>query len=146
MYYDKAADRFMQAMSNSRSKGPMHHVGSLSKGEMFALNLLNAKCQSMSAGELRESMSISSARIAAVLGKLEAKGYVERHMDAGDRRKIEVVLTDSGRTKIVSFCESMKAQLACAFKKMGRNDTEEFLRLMVKFSEIMAEAVCNEDI
>jgi DNA-binding MarR family transcriptional regulator len=100
----------------------------------------------MSAGELSECMSISSARIAAVLGRLEAKGYVERRMDTGDRRKIEVVLTESGKANIIAFRDEMKSQLVRVFKKMGKNDTEEFLRLFAKFSDIMVEVACDENI
>ncbi|MDR3225683.1 MAG: MarR family transcriptional regulator [Clostridiales Family XIII bacterium] len=139
MYYDKAADHFINGIGNMHAKSPMGHVERFSKGEMFLLNMLERHGASMSAGEIGGQMHVSSARIAAVLGRLEDKGYIERSIDTADRRRINVVLTEFGRRRVEAHKEAMRRRLSITFKKMGRQDTEEFGRLMGKFMAIMSE-------
>lgn len=45
-------------------------------------------------------MEASSARVAAVLRSLEAKGMIERSVDDKDRRRILVSITDAGRALV----------------------------------------------
>jgi DNA-binding MarR family transcriptional regulator len=155
MNYEEAAIVFMKSFDHGRGHGRAHGHGNgrppdvqqFSKGEMLALNMLVMADGSMTAGELSRGTNLSSARIAAVLGKLEEKGFVKRAMDTNDRRKIVVSLTDAGRTNINEQRERMKSHLISVFKKLGKQDTDEFIRLMTKFMEIMNEttekcAVC----
>jgi DNA-binding MarR family transcriptional regulator len=140
MYYDKAAEQLIGSMGRRHGRGPMEGMERFSKGEMFALHMLDTNGGPMYAGEVAEHMHVSSARVATVLGKLEEKGYIERRMDRGDRRRIEVLLTDEGRRLIVEQKAEMKRHLAMVFKRMGRKDTEEFLRLTDAFFAAMQEA------
>jgi DNA-binding MarR family transcriptional regulator len=112
---------------------------------MFALHMLDMSDGPMYAGEVAEHMHVSSARVATVLGKLEEKGYIERRMDKEDRRRIEVLLTDEGRSLIGGQKIEMKRRLASAFKRMGRKDTEEFLRLTDAFFAAMQKTMDAED-
>jgi len=139
MYYDKAADKFICGIGNMHAKGPMGCVERFSKGEMFMLNMLDLRGASMSAGEIGAHMRVSSARIATVLGRLEDKGYVERSMDTNDRRRINVMLTACGRRRVEAHKDEMKSRLSMTFKKMGKQDTETFVRLATKFITIMTE-------
>jgi DNA-binding MarR family transcriptional regulator len=132
-YYDEAAEKLIAGMGRMHGNKPFERMGRFSKGEAFALNMLNMHGDTMSAGDMGEHMHVSSARIAAVLGKLEDKGYIERRIDKGDRRRIEVVLTELGRQRAKEHRDEMKGILANAFKKMGKNDSEEFIRLASKF-------------
>jgi DNA-binding MarR family transcriptional regulator len=144
MYYDKAAEKFIGSMGRRHGHGPMEGMERFSKGEMFALHMLDMSGDPMYAGEVAEQMHVSSARVATVLGKLEEKGYIERRMDMDDRRRIEVTLTDAGRRLIGGQKAVMKRHLAAAFKRMGRKDTEEFIRLTDSFFAAMQEA-CGAD-
>jgi DNA-binding MarR family transcriptional regulator len=144
-YYEMAAERMMTYMG--RKHGPAHHTRNtekFTKGGMFMLNILLESDGDKSAGEIAAEMGISSARVAAVLGQLEAKDFISRRIDAEDRRKVYVRLTDAGRSHIEGFRAEMKGMLLRAFKRMGKRDTEEFQRLMKKFYDIMREEHCED--
>ncbi|MDR0817788.1 MAG: MarR family winged helix-turn-helix transcriptional regulator [Clostridiales Family XIII bacterium] len=141
MNYEQAVEIFMRSFERGGARGHGHppDVQQFSKGEMFALNMLVKADGPMTAGALSRGMNLSSARVAAVLGKLEEKKFVERAMDISDRRKIVVSITDSGRTKVTEQRERMKAHLITVFKKLGKQDTEDFVRLLAKVMDIMNE-------
>jgi DNA-binding MarR family transcriptional regulator len=132
-YYDEAAEKLIAGMGRMHGNKPFERMGRFSKGEAFALNMLDMHGDTMSAGDMGEHMHVSSARIAAVLGKLEDKGYIERRIDKDDRRRIEVVLTELGRRCAKEHRDEMKSKFANTFKRMGKKDTEEFIRLASKF-------------
>jgi DNA-binding MarR family transcriptional regulator len=139
----------MRSFERGRAGGHGHRpdVQQFSKGEMLALNMLVLAEGPMTAGALSRDMCLTSARVAAVLGKLEEKGFVERAIDRADRRKIVVSLTDKGRANITEQRERMKTHMIAVFKKLGKNDTEEFIRLLSRFMEIMNETAeaCGTD-
>lgn len=47
--------------------------------------------------ELLEEMSVSSAALSEVLGKLEREGLIERRRSEADKRQLEIALTGTGR-------------------------------------------------
>ena len=59
----------------------------------------------MTAGELSSRLSMTTSRVAAVLGILEKKGLLERENDAVDRRRVLVSLTQAGE----ALCEKAKS-------------------------------------
>ena len=66
-------------------------------GEMAVMRLLhNGTKKKMTAGELSSRLSMTTSRVAAVLGSLEKKGLLERENDAVDRRCVLVSLTQAG--------------------------------------------------
>ena len=73
-------------------------------GEFFALSLLLLHDQPSWPSELRRSMGVSSARIAALLKHLEQKGWISRSADEHDERRVNVSLTDAGRELINRHC------------------------------------------
>ena len=54
---------------------------------------------SLSARELADWVSLTPGTISPVLDRLEAKGWVRRTRSAEDRRRIDLEITDTGRTQ-----------------------------------------------
>ena len=101
-------------------------------GEMAVMRLLhNGTKKKMTAGEL----SMTTSRVAAVLGSLEKKGLLERENDAVDRRCVLVSLTQAGE----ALCEKRKAhfksKIALLLSMLG-DDAPEFVRLLGRMFEI----------
>lgn len=75
-------------------------------GRTLDLNPTDLRCLdwltggAMSAGELAEATGLSSAATTSLLDRLEAKGFVQRQGDPGDRRKVLVALTDDGMSRV----------------------------------------------
>ena len=102
-------------------------------GEMAVMRLLhNGTKKKMTAGELSSRLSMTTSRVAAVLGSLEKKGLLERENDAVDRRRVLVFLTQA-------VCEKRKAhfksKIALLLSMLG-DDAPEFVRLLGRMFEI----------
>ena len=96
-------------------------------GEMAVMRLLhNGTKKKMTAGELSSRLSMTTSRVAAVLGSLEKKGLLERE---------NVSLTQAGE----ALCEKRKAhfksKIALLLSMLG-DDAPEFVRLLGRMFEI----------
>lgn len=56
-----------------------------------------ARCPSLSAGELAELLHVHPSTLTGILARLEAQGLLSRRVDRGDRRRVLLTLTRSGR-------------------------------------------------
>ena len=104
-------------------------------GEMAVMRLLhNGTKKKMTAGELSSRLSMTTSRVAAVLGSLEKKGLLERENDAVDRRRVLVSLTQAGE----ALCEKRKVHFKrkIALLSMLGDDAPEFVRLLGRVFEI----------
>ena len=106
------------------------------RGEACLLIYLWMRHQPVQPGELREFMSVSSARIAALLNALEKKGYLIRTPASDDRRKILVSLTDAGVALANTFTDDVKNSTADMLAQLGAQDTTEFLRILNRILQI----------
>lgn len=94
--------------------------------------------------DLSEQIHASTARIAVVLNRLEKKGYVSRAIDATDRRRILVTMTEEGREYVETvrahLCENMKSLL----EELGEQDAQEYLRITKRILRITQNGVKTE--
>ena len=70
----------------------------MSLNESLAMCCLSKR--SYAPGDLARELELSSSRISRVLNNLEDKGYVTRALAHGDRRMLELEITDEGRDKL----------------------------------------------
>ena len=105
-------------------------------GEMAVMRLLhNGTKKKMTAGELSSRLSMTTSRVAAVLGSLEKKGLLERENDAVDRRRVLVSLTEAGDR----LCEKRKRHFMSKISKMLAmlgEDAPTFVHLLGRVFEI----------
>lgn len=109
--------------------GPQKQIGKSARGECFVLRCLARSTVPLLPSDLSEQIHASTARIAVVLNRLEKKGYVSRAIDATDRRRILVTMTEEGREYVetvrAQLCENMKRLL----EELGEQDAREYLRI-----------------
>ncbi|MCK9235828.1 MAG: MarR family transcriptional regulator [Acholeplasmataceae bacterium] len=108
--------------------------------EAILLYLLNQSDKNqVTPSEISERLNVSSARIAAGLNRLQDKKYITREIDKDDRRKIIIQLTKAG----INTAETMKAskftRVYQVFNKLGKEDTDELLRIIEKLKAITKE-------
>ena len=108
-------------------------------GEFFALSLLLLHNQPSCPSELRRSMGVSSARIAALLKHLEQKGWIRRCADELDERRVNVSLTDAGRELINRRRKEAIGRVAAALRSLGEEDAHEYVRLQQKMLDALSE-------
>ena len=81
----------------------------LSHTELTALEQLTRR--QWGPGELGRHLGVTSAAASGIVDRLVARGHVERRPHEADRRRTQVVLTDSGRAEVLGHLMPMFAAL-----------------------------------
>lgn len=77
----------------------------ISETELVALEHLTS--EPLGPAELARRLDVSTAASTGIVDRLAARGHVERRAHAGDRRRTEVHLTDTGRAEILAHLRPM---------------------------------------
>ena len=129
-------DYAVQALFEMSERLGSHFITKMNRystGESFALQHLVHRDGLSYPSELLGEAGTSSARIAAILRSLEKKGHIVRGVDPEDRRKTVVTITPEGLQRANDEFEEMSQNFREVFRRLGREDTEEFLRILRRF-------------
>lgn len=129
----------LQAMLQLYRTAVQRKINEVSQGELYVLNFLARGGGRALSGELSAAMGVSSARMAAAVNSLERKGDVVRAPDETDRRRVQVVLTDAGKERLLACQKQAKRKLGRVLSELGEADVREFLRIIRRLTAI-AEA------
>ncbi len=141
MDYSKAASQLIDRMLRFVHTPTQRKISDFPKGEMFILNYLVDKDTPVPPSELSTAMQASTARVAAALNSLEAKGEVIRQADSTDRRRTLVILTPRGREIILERRQAMHRHIEQILRSLGEEDTAELIRLLDRLREIQGEGL-----
>jgi DNA-binding MarR family transcriptional regulator len=88
----------------------------------------------------------SRSRLTHTAGRLESRGWVRREACEGDRRGVELVLTDTGFAEIVRMAPTHVASVrANVVDHLSREDLLALGRAMMRISKgIVSTGVCDE--
>lgn len=114
-------------------------VDDAQRGIGFALAYLVNSSGEVIAGDLAKNMGVSTARIAALLNKMEKSGLVKRNGSAKDARKTVVCITPEGREIANGIREKVIAKVELLLDRVGKEDLEEFLRISLKIKTALEE-------
>lgn len=106
----------------------------LTHAQLNALYILfESHPEPVSANELKKKILVSNPDVTRLMDRLVNKGYVLRETCPENRRKIDVSLTDSGRTLFMQAHLSAKLALGDFFeKKITEDEAKELRRIMHK--------------
>ncbi|EOH72471.1 MarR family winged helix-turn-helix transcriptional regulator [Enterococcus malodoratus] len=133
MTFAEEAERELMQLLVQNRHGAFSKIEKSSKGANIVIKVLDRLGEPTNPKQLAETLNLSTARIAAVLGNLEKRGLISRTMDPDDRRRINVSLTDSGRKAAKAEKQEMRNKIIRVFELMGEDDTKKYLELTVKF-------------
>jgi DNA-binding MarR family transcriptional regulator len=74
--------------------------------------------------DLARELGVTSAASSGVVDRLVARGHAERRPHPGDRRRTQVVITDSGRAEVFARLAPMFAALAALDTGLDDHDRE----------------------
>lgn len=136
-----ASARKLLALRSSLEHIPLNrHLLELTRGEFFVLSYLNQK-KAVNPKELSRAMSVSTARIAALLKHMEEKGWILKTLDSRDNRQILVSMTKSGKSIFEARYRETILQIAGLLEALGPEDTETLLRIEEKMVHIFSSAL-----
>lgn len=102
----------------------------LSEGKFVILFLLNDQPEGLSPHELADRAGVTRATITGLLDGLERDGFVERRSGLNDRRKIAVVLTETGRKTAGDLLGEHSAWIASLFAGFSADEHQTFHTLL----------------
>ncbi len=103
-----------------------------SQGEERVLLYLWRHQGQVLSGELTKELRLTSGRMANILRVLEKKKYIERRIDAQDKRKVKVILQEKGRVFIMDIYKRRLQEHQKLLEELGTKDSRELIRLMKK--------------
>jgi DNA-binding MarR family transcriptional regulator len=120
----------------------------LNESEILTLHLLT-KCDSLSVGELQQSIGVSPTKMSRVLRSLQREGVkplIQRQFNPEDRRKVDVSITHVGRKAHETYRSAKLANLIRVLAEMQEPDREDFVRLVQIIREKLTRAIIPEQI
>lgn len=116
-------DAFLDVTMRLR-KGFQQTVSKAAAGECYLVCYLREHEGRASPGKLAAASGRSTARIAAALNSLEAKGLVTRQTCGEDRRKVQVLLTPAGEPGPTACWKSSTPERGRSWSTWGRRTPE----------------------
>ncbi len=133
--YKRYREKFVESFSLIFAAKSMCDVSRFAKGETRLLANLHCNGGKMQAKKLASMAGITTARVTAILNVEEEKGYIRREAIAGDRRKVNVILTEAGEIEFQKRHREIERRLTEYFDFLGEADTENLLRIMDRTKE-----------
>lgn len=100
MATDEQVDEFIALIDEARPVQLFHHIDEATVGAGGIMRMLccaKVGDDPVTAGAIAEELHVSTARVAALLKNMEAKGLISRERAASDARVTVVTLTPHGR-------------------------------------------------
>lgn len=101
------------------------------------LKLLNETDSKVTAGKISERMNVSTARVAVLLRKMEAKGFIEKERDVTDARVVVVKLSEHGKQVADKFKENVYTHISELIDKIGMEKMLEFAEISNEIHAVM---------
>ncbi len=80
--------------------------------------------------EIAHELGVTSAAVSGIVDRLEDRGHVTRRPHDTDRRRTQVVITDSGREEVIGYLMPMFAALARLDASLAEEDRELVARYL----------------
>lgn len=118
-------------VAEARSKAPQSSHD-LSETEFLALDLL-AKRGPVTIGEIQKAIGVVPAQMSRIIRALETrdgKSYVECRINAQDRRRVDVLLSDDGRAAYDGYRSNRLASMNQILAILSPDDRVHFMRIL----------------
>ena len=138
MDYTELAEQLTKKLQALGKARPHKFIMEAQRGEPLVLHYISERGGSVLPGDVSHEMRVSSARIAATLNKLEAKGLITRRIDTSDRRKILVEITREGVDLASKHRRIIIDDTAKILFLLGERDAREYVRLTGKLADIVS--------
>ena len=139
MDYRAMAEQLVDLQLQLHQAPASRRLAALDRGASLALGYLMDHHKAAHPKELVQGMSVSSARIAALVKHLEEQGLVQRSHDPEDCRQVIVSLTEAGERLIRKRRVETVEAVARALERLGPEDAAAYLRLRAKLVRSLQE-------
>ena len=136
MDYTKSSKELLSMLWQLRHAVRSRFFSGELRGENMALLYLLEHGGAVTPGEIGRGLGVTMPRATALINSLEDKGLITRSHSLRDRRKAQVVLTDSGRENITATFKKMVLHTRELLEFLGEEDSQAFLRIAGKLASL----------
>ena len=129
---DKAVKDFKNMFCLQGSMGIIKLLEDAYKGKLMILQILVCNNGKLFAGEIAKELGVSTARVAAAIKGLVAKGYVKRSQTEEDGRKVLITITNEGKDILTLYINKVDNILKENFKKVTEEELNTFIQICTK--------------
>ena len=101
------------------------------------LNFLHDSDKPMTAGSISKFMHVSTARVAVLLKKMEARGFISRQAGQEDGRTVVVQLTNAGREAVEKLLQSLHRDIGILIDTIGMDRLVEYTNISKEIRSVM---------
>lgn len=101
------------------------------------IKFLDESKSSVTAGEISRFMNVSTARVAVLLKKLEAKGLIVKETDPSDARVTAVRLSVKGRETAETMRTEFYSQVGLLIDSIGIERLNDFAKTLAEIQKIV---------
>ena len=130
--YEELATDLLRLNIGMLQEPAKQKISKMTRGEVFVLNYLMTHQNQAHPAEISRSMVVSTARIAALLSRLEEKQYISRASDPSDNRQVIVTLLPQGLALIQRIRNEVIAAVVRMLERLGPEDAREYIRIQKK--------------
>lgn len=117
----------------------MRPMSDTTAGIGAVLKLLYSSTTPVTAGRISEQLHISTARVAVLLKKMTAKGFITKEKDPQDARVTIVHLTEHGRNTIETLWKEIKEQMGKVIDEVGEEKLLEYIEISKTIKRIVSK-------
>lgn len=103
-------------------------------GTLLYLTFVKAKA---TPSEIATSLEVSMPRILSVVNSLERKALLTKEIDALDKRKKVIKITEKGRKIVLEKKEEAVEKITKIIEKLEEKEVLEYIRISTKIGKIM---------
>ena len=115
----------------------------LTEPEFLALDFL-ARAEPLTVGQLQKSLRVLPAQMSRVIRSLESKvdkPLIRCEINARDKRRVDVYLTEPGRKARNEYRNDRLASSLAVLSQLPDKDRHEFMRILSHIREMFAESM-----
>ncbi len=131
-----------ELMEKFRSCAPKKFFSSVEEAERgigFILVFLYRSDGEVIAGDIAREMNVTTARVAALLKKMEKNGLITRECSSKDGRRTVVKITGKGTAAVIRKRAELLKRTELLIEKVGKKDLEDFIRISQKIRDALGE-------
>lgn len=122
---------------------PLKHQTSITPGGMFVLGSLKRNgTQSMS--DIGKCLSMPKPHVTVIVDRLIEEGLVERQSDPGDRRIVNILLTEKGFEVFENIKQEISENLKIKLSKLSDEEQEILVDASQKVRKILISILSKE--
>lgn len=94
---------------------------------------------SLTVSSLSKYLQVTAPSVTQIINRLEADGLVERQMDPGDRRSVQVMLTEEGEQVTDKVRDAYLIKLQGLINHFGEEKSQQLAELLSEMIEYFAQ-------